>query len=144
METPTKKIAIIVLALIGLMGSFVGGAFFGTHFAFKFFVPAFGNELFARTLTSQLLIEKIDNNEIALAHNSIKTRLGGDILALDAIIEDTEDIKEKNRLTALLRRVAEHRAKFTQYYEQKENESAENIEENNSVREILKKYKRVN
>ena len=141
MQTNTKKISIIALVIMGFIGAFVGGIFFGTKFAYKLYKPVFAKEVYARVLSSQFALEQIDKNEVVKGHNLIMSSLGGDIVALDSLIEDEEDKAMKNKMENLLHRIAAHRDKFPQYYTAKENEIPEVKKANTIVNETLRKYK---
>jgi hypothetical protein len=136
-----KKYKIILITLGGIIllcASFVSGFYFSL---FNYF-PSYALEMQISTMSNQILIEQIDKKEIQDAHKLLRLRLNGNILALDTLIEESnEEEKDKDKMKHLLKRISKHREAFPEHYSPITVEGYELEEANKQIVEILNKYK---
>ena len=141
MKFNTKNILLVALFAIGLVGAFIGGSFFGINFAYKLYKPTYEKELCIRAIQDQITIEQIDKDKPLESHKSIAIRLDGDIIAISLLLEEEADEGLKTKMQGLLRRIANHRMQFPNYYNDFERNTPELKEVNSKVEKILEKYR---
>lgn len=142
MKSKAKKIWLISVIMLGLIGAFVGGTFFGIKFAYNLYHPSLSTEYYVKTRMSQIALEKLDSNEIKKGHNLIALEVNSGVRTLDHLIADEADEEMKNKIKNLLHSIALHREKFPKYYDIDESFLPETSKNMPRITEILQKYKK--
>ena len=141
MKSNAKILLAVASSLLGIVGGFVGGAYWSTSYAFNQEKQNFLSEVYVQAKSAQVALEKIDKNEIEKGHYIIMSGLAVNIVTLDNMINDAEDEVMKTRIENLLQRIARNRDEFPKYYKASDNQSPETKESISIVNETLRKYK---
>ncbi len=139
MKTKARNFLFAIFLIISIGLSFWGGTQYGIKLGWELYTPTLGMNAHMQALSTQISLEKIDQNQVEESHVNLMMSLSGNILILDELV--TKNNENADIFKNVLARIANHRERFPSIYSNKERHDQNLGAIYYKVSEILEKYK---